>query len=185
MVNLKQIIEDLSGISYNHPQINSFGFGDITQITMDIESKQEPKYPRCYVMPQQSSFERSGTIYQLSVTVMDKIIQDYSNQSEVMSDTFLILQDIFTILWQSYTQSSGGFTIDYEPQFGSQVTPFLERFETIVGGWTMIINIVQLHDYDRCVLPELPFTPPTPGVKKKWSDLASLWNIENKTYSTI
>ena len=89
---------------------------------------------------------------------MDKIVQDYSNQAEVMSDTLLILEDIFTILYQSYTSQYGNFTIDYEPQFGSVATPFLERFETIVGGWTMIVNIVQLHAYDRCVVPEQNFS---------------------------
>jgi hypothetical protein len=88
---------------------------------------------------------------------MDKINQDYSNQSEVMSDTLLILEDVFTILYQSYTQQYGNFTLDYEPQFGANVQPFLERFETILAGWTMTINIVQLHDYNRCVLPEDDF----------------------------
>ena len=184
MVNLKQIIQDLKGIAYNHPQIQSFGFGDITQITMDVESKQEPKYPRMYVIPQPVTFDRNGLIYSVSITIMDKIVQDYSNQLEVMSDTLLILEDIFTILWQSYTAEFGGFTIDYEPQFGSQVVPFLERFETIVAGATMNINIVQLHDYNRCVLPELPFVP-LPGEKKKWSNLAALWEDVNQTYKNI
>ena len=157
MVNLKQIIEDLGNIAAHHEQISSFGFGDLTQITMDVESKQEPKYVRMYVMPQPVVFDRNGLIYSLSITIMDKIEQDYSNQKEVMSDTLLIMEDVFTILWQSYTQQFGNFTIDYEPQFGPQVTPFLERFETIVAGWTMILNITQLHDYNRCVLPETPF----------------------------
>ena len=135
-----------------------------------------------YVTPQPVTFDKNGLIYSLSITVMDKINQDYSNQSEVMSDTLLILEDIFTILWQSYTSSFGGFSIDYEPQFGTQITPFLERFETIVAGWTMIINIVQLHDYDRCVLPELPF-----NVEEgtNWGSLSSLWKETNKTYNNI
>jgi hypothetical protein len=157
MVSLKQIIEDLKSIAGNHKQIQSFGFGDITQITMDVESKQEPEYVRLYVIPQPTTFDRNGIIYQLSIICMDKINADYSNQLEVMSDTLLILEDIFTILWQSYTNPSGNFSIDYEPQFGSNVQPFLERFETVLAGWTMTINVVQLHDYDRCVIPENSF----------------------------
>jgi hypothetical protein len=51
MVNLKQIIQDLSGIAYYHPQISSFGFGSLDQITMDIETKKEPKYTKLYVIP--------------------------------------------------------------------------------------------------------------------------------------
>ena len=183
MVNFKQIIDDLAGMAYHHPQIASFGTGDITQITMDIESKQEPRYARMYVIPQNVTFDRNGLIYSFSITVMDKINQDYSNQTEVLSDTLLILEDIFTILWQSYTSNFGGFTLDYEPQFGSQVVPFLERFETILAGWTMTVNIVQLHDYNRCVLPELPFTDATGH--KKWRDLAVFWKDANQTYKNI
>jgi len=36
MVTYKQIIQDLSGIAYYHNQINSFGYGDLTQIKIVI-----------------------------------------------------------------------------------------------------------------------------------------------------
>ena len=47
----------------------------------------------------------------------------------------------------------------------------------------MNINIVQLHDYNRCDLPEQPFS--TPNNNKKWRELASLWKEENKTYNNV
>lgn len=161
MVNYKQIIQDLSGIAYHHPQINSFGYGDITQLTMDIESKQEPVYAKCYVVPGQTVLAQNRLDYNFSIIICDIINADLSNQEDVMSDTLEIVKDFWTILYQSYTATYGGFSIDYEPLWGSPVEPFLERYETLLGGWTLNITIEQPFDYNTCVLPISGLTLPT------------------------
>jgi hypothetical protein len=153
IVNYKTIIQDLSGIAYHHEQIKSFGYGDITQVTMDIETKKEPLYTRMYVVPGDVTLNQNRLDYNFSIIIMDRINNDLSNQEDVMNDTLLICQDLFTILYQSYTANWGGFSIDYEPLWGPNVTPFLERFETILGGWTMNLTIEQPFDYNQCVLP--------------------------------
>ena len=153
MVNFKQIVQDLSGIAYYHPQINSFGFGDITQITMDIETKQEPNYTKMYVIPGFVNLNQNALQYNFSIIILDQINNDLSNQRDVMSDTLEIAKDVFTILYQSYTAEFGGFTLDYDPLWGPNVTPFLESYETVLGGWTINITIEQPFDYNECVLP--------------------------------
>jgi hypothetical protein len=153
ITNYKQIIQDLSGIAYHHPQINSFGYGDITQITMDIETKKEPVYTKMYVVPGQTVLNQNRIDYNFSIIILDRIEDDYSNQKDVMSDTLEICKDLFTILYQSYTADYGGFSIYYEPLWGPNVSPFLERFETILGGWTLNITLEQPFDYNYCVLP--------------------------------
>jgi hypothetical protein len=160
IVNYKTIIQDLSGIAYYHNQINSFGYGDLTQITMDIETKQEPLYTKMYVVPGSVQLAQNRLLYNFSIIILDQINDDYSNQEEVMSDTLEICKDIFTILYQSYTATWGGFSIDYTPLWGPNVTPFTERFETVLGGWTMNITIEQPFDYNTCVLPIDGFTVP-------------------------
>lgn len=160
IVNYKTIIQDLSGIAYYHNQINSFGYGDLTQITMDIETKQEPLYTKMYVVPGSVQLAQNRLLYNFSIIILDQINDDYSNQEEVMSDTLEICKDVFTILYQSYTANYGGFSIDYTPLWGPNVTPFTERFETILGGWTMNLTIEQPFDYNSCVLPISGFTIP-------------------------
>ena len=154
MVNYKQMIADLGGIAYHHEQINSFGFGDISQITMDIETQQEPKYTKMYVVPGQVILRQNRLNVNFNIIIMDQINADLSNQKEVMSDTLEIAKDIWTILYQSYTSAYGGFSIYYEPLKGPSVTPFLERYETILGGWTLAITLEQPFDYNSCVLPD-------------------------------
>jgi hypothetical protein len=161
MTNYYQILQDFKGIAYHHPQINSFGVGDITQITMDIDTKQEPRYTKMYVVPGQTVLNQNVLTYQFSIIILDRIDDDYSNQRDVMSDTLEIAKDVFTILYQSYTAQYGDFTLYYEPAWGPNVTPFLERFETILGGWTLNITINQPFDYNTCVLPISGLTLPT------------------------
>lgn len=160
MTNYYQILEDFKGIAYYHPQINSFGVGDITQITMDIETKKEPKYTKMYVIPGTTTLAQNALLYQFSIIILDRIDDDYSNQKDVMSDTLEIAKDIFTILYQSYTSQFGNFSLYYEPQWGPNVTPFLERFETILGGWTLNVTIQEPFDYNSCVLPVSGLTLP-------------------------
>lgn len=161
MTNYYQILQDFKGIAYHHPQINSFGVGDITQITMDIETKQEPRYTKMYVVPGLTVLNQNVLTYQFSIIILDRIDDDYSNQRDVMSDTLEIAKDVFTILYQSYTAQYGDFTLYYEPSWGPNVTPFLERFETILGGWTLNITINQPFDYNSCVLPISGLSLPT------------------------
>jgi hypothetical protein len=160
MTDYKQILDDLKGIAYHHPQINSFGIGDITQITMDIETKKEPRYTKMYVVPGQTTLNQNRIDYNFSIIILDRINDDYSNQPDVMSDTLEIVKDVFTILYQSYTQQYGDFSLFYEPLWGPNCTPFLERFETILGGWTLNITLEQPFDYNTCVLPISGLTLP-------------------------
>jgi len=161
MVNYKQIIQDLSGIAYYHPQIQSFGFGELEQLTMDIETKMEPKYTKMYVLPGTVTLNQNALSINLSIIILDRINDDYSNQEDVMSDTLEIAKDIFTILYQSYTAQYGDFSLDYTPIWGPDVTPFLERYETILGGWTLNLTIQQPFDYNSCILPVSGLTLPT------------------------
>ena len=152
-INYKQILTYFSSIAYHHEQIRSFGFGDLAQCTMDVNTKQEPRYTRMYVVPQEVEFNQNHIHYNFAVVIMDKVDDDLSNLSDVMSDTLEIIQDVWTVFWQSYTQQYGNFSNiivgDWEPD----THPFTERFDSVVGGWTMHIRMSAPFDYNRCDLP--------------------------------
>lgn len=149
----KQICSNLSEIAYNHPQINSFGIGDLKQCTMDVTTKQEPKYARMYVVPQDVLLQENHIHYNFSIVVMDKVEEDLSNLTDVLSDTLETIKDIWTILYRSFTAQEGNFSWQIAPDWDPNVQPFTERFETILGGWTMQIKIDIPFDYNECVVP--------------------------------
>jgi len=168
-VNYIQIIEDLEDIANTHEQINSFGYGDITQITMDVLTKQEPKYTRMYVVPADTILSENQLTLNFTIIIADKLEDDYSNQKEVLSDTLEIIKDVYTVLYLS----------EYETEWGATVEPFLERFETILAGWTMNITLTQPFDYNRCILPERYFEG------TKWYELAELWSQVDRDWDNV
>jgi hypothetical protein len=153
-INYKQILSYWSSIAYNHEQINSFGFGDIEQCTNDIVTQQEPKYTRMYIVPQQVTLNQNEIHYNFSVIIMDKVDDDLSNLQEVMSDTLEIARDVWTVFYQSYTQQQGDFADIIQGDWDADVDPFTERFETILGGWTLNISMSAPFDYNSCVIPD-------------------------------
>jgi hypothetical protein len=153
MINYKQLLTDFGAIALHHEQIKSFGFGDLPQVTNDIETQQEPLYTRMYIVPGGITFNQNQITYQLSLIILDKVNIDLSNLSEVISDTLEIQKDIWTILYQSYTAQFGNFSWYILPEDYPNVTPFIESYETILAGWTMNLNVYIPFDYNRCTPP--------------------------------
>ena len=168
-VTYYQIIDDLKGLAQAHEQINSFGFGDINQLTMDIETKQSPIYTKLYIIPNDTVLDQNQLTYNFQIIVADRLKDDYSNQRDVMNDTLEIMKDVFTFLYLS----------EYESEWDATVEPFLERFEDVLAGWTMSLTLTQPFDYNRCNVPERPFT------NKKWYELAELWNTISKNWKDV
>jgi hypothetical protein len=79
-INYKQILADLGSIAYHHPQIKSYGFGDLAQCTNDIITKQEPEYSRMYVVPGEVKLDENHLNYRFSIIIMDRVDDDQSNQ---------------------------------------------------------------------------------------------------------
>lgn len=155
-----QIIQDWKEFATLHEQINSFGFGDIHQLTNDIITKVEPLYPRIYFVPQPTKFSPNHMHITWQVIVCDKIEEDYSNQQDVLSDCLEICKDFY----------SKAYLSDYDLEWDAVLEPWLEKTETILAGWTFNINVQQKFDYNRCVLPIESLAD---GIT--WEELNELW----------
>lgn len=160
-MNYKTLLTEIGQIAMNHNQIRSFGYGLLSQLTMDIDSDVEPEYVRMYIVPGNSIINQGTIQYEFSIIFCDRLETDLSNQLDVLNNTLEIAKDIFTILKNSYTDEFGDFTLYYEPEFGANIVPFLERFETILAGWTLNITITQQLDLNACLVPTDTLSLPT------------------------
>jgi hypothetical protein len=87
----------------------------------------------------------------------------------VLSDTLEICKDLFSLSYLS----------DYDAEFNSSLEPWLERTESIIGGWTFPLNLQQKFDYNRCVLPIIDFGGLT------WKQVAELWKNVDEDWKNI
>lgn len=185
MLNYKQLVSYFGEIAYHHEQINSFGVGDFEQLTNDVITKQEPKYTRMYVIPENVEFNQNHIHYNFSIIIMDKVEEDLSNLEEVMSDTLEICSDIWTIFWQSYTAQQGDFSKIVVGDWGPEVKPFTERFETILGGWTLHLKMSAPFDYNSCNLPMEPFSFPQDESYSSYKQILDDWKQFSENHKQL
>ena len=167
--SFKYILNEFETFADLHLQVNSYGFGDIEQLTNDIITKQEPEYPRMYVLPDSNHFQVGHIHVGWKVFFVDRLNDDLSNQQDVLSDQLEIVKDFFAKLYLS----------DFEAGWEASVSPFYEKTETTLSGWIIDFHFIQKFDYNRCVLPEYSFAGLT------WEEIAKLWkDVDTKWRNT-
>jgi hypothetical protein len=176
-INFKAFHDDFRLLADYHKQLNSFGFGALEDITYWTESRdkkdnpqyQSPYYPLMYVVPSdvQTQINENGSSYMnytFNVIIADIIERDLENQTDVLSDTLQILDDVISQFRLSVTQSLGNFNNLYYLDDNVDCTPFLEKYDDLLGGWSGLFNVKVMMPLDRCDAAFMSFITPTPSV---------------------
>ena len=182
-INLKTFYEDFKMLADHHKQLNSFGFGSVGdfQYLNQSRDKEEnptfnpPIYPLLYVVPNDVVQKFNYMEYSFDIIVADVIERSLLNQTDVLSDTNQIMDDIISQFRLSVTQSLGNFNNEYYLDNPIVCTPFMEQYDDMLGGWTATLNIQVMTPLNRCdaaffdsfITPTPTVTPtntPTPSV---------------------
>lgn len=157
--NFKKIVDILKQIQHYHEQLQAFGIGDIQQLIYYTEERLKqnntdenlaPYYPLLYVMPESATNDGRVSIYNFNILCMDILnTKNFDNEIDVWSDTLDILKDVVGQL--KYT--IGGCYCDWNIEYPVDFTPFSEKFDDYVSGWTARIKIRIPDPMDRCIAP--------------------------------
>jgi hypothetical protein len=139
---LNQVINLIETIALNHAQVNSFGFGDVS----DISTVQED-YPLVWLNVQPSTINENTFTLSLSLLTLDIQKADQANERDTLSDTLSIAQDIYSAL--TNPEYEDYFII----QYSTSLTPVREGLPDLVNGWgaELSLDIAQIRD--RCQIP--------------------------------
>ena len=172
-INLKTFYEDFKLLADHHKQLNSFGFGAVGdfQYLNQSRDKEEnttfnpPIYPLLYVVPNDVRQKFNYMEYSFDIIVADVVERSLFNQTDLLSDTNQILDDIISQFRLSVTQSLGNFNALYYLDNPIVCTPFLEQYDDLLGGWTATLNIQVMTPLNRCDAAFFEsFVTPTPTV---------------------
>jgi hypothetical protein len=169
-INLKTFTDDFRVLSEYHKQIQSFGFGDMDDFIYWNEMRlkenndhyNSPYYPYFYVVPQDVTQKFGFMEYKFTFITSDIIQRDLSNQNDVLSDTLQIMDDILGQFRLSVTESLGNFNELFYLDTPITCTPFLEKYDDLLGGWTADVTIKVMIPLDRCDAAFNSFLTPTP-----------------------
>ena len=130
-----------NSIADNHFQIKSFGWGKV----QDIEGVDAAKYVRMWVVPGPSTILDNTIERTFTILIFDLVQKDQSNETEVLSDTEQILDDVVRII----KYDNDNYTITNQPT----LNPFTERFGDDTTGYSAEITIETDHLESTCDIP--------------------------------
>lgn len=169
-VNFKSIIDDLKKIEFYHKQTNSFGVGDIKQLTYLIQQRDKvenvkdrpPIYPLVYVIPRQVQNYENYVQYSLNVLVCDIMnANNFDIEVDLWSSTLAIAQDILAQYKYSVNAQQGDYENRYDLVLPANLLPFSEAYDDFLVGWNLDLNVLVDMPLNRCLAPFEPWVSPT------------------------
>ena len=140
LLNIIKLYEDIaSANSY----IQNSTFGDIFEIDLN-----ETDYALSHLSIESANYTNHELTYTLRLYVMNLVSKDESNENDVLSDTLQVIGDFISQF--KHSSAFGDTEHDYRMNDNVSCTPFTERFDNEVSGWTADINITVSFNASAC-----------------------------------
>ena len=142
----KQTTEFFRQLCLSHMLVKSFGVGDPSDI--DVETDLEPyqRFPMCFMVPQQSSFEKGGKLTLNFTFVVADIAENVEElQINTVNNCLMILQDICSRIIQT-TWTEEAIMLETPINF----TPWMEAYNNNLSGVSAEIGIVLKSPFNNC-----------------------------------
>jgi hypothetical protein len=157
-VNFKTIATDFQILANFHKQLNSFGLGDIDQLTYWTQSRlkednttyNSPYYPLLYVVPSKVMNDLQYKVWEFNTTVSDIVEDGLQNNEDTLSDTLQILQDVISQFRWSTSNVLGNYYDKYWVDDEVLCTPFMGEQDDNLNGWNGLLKIKTMTALDRC-----------------------------------
>jgi len=125
MNNFKQIIDSFDAFVQQHPIIQTFTWGRLSDVGRDNEPL---NFPILHVIPLPSTINDTFTDFQFNIIIADQLDDEEINQLDVLEESHQLLQDFIEYYINQLQNYS--FFIQTPVQF----TPFLDRFTKVMAG---------------------------------------------------
>jgi hypothetical protein len=133
----------------NHYQIEKFG-GEFQSEINNFATKDE-RYPILYLSPINQRVYENVTEFDLDIYVMDLIDDDRSNINVILSDTNLILNDL-------YNYYKEGYDSNIDVIGNPSLSPLNNQLLDYAAGWVMRITL-EVNNYTACQIPFIDGIP--------------------------
>jgi len=142
MLSINALLQVIQTVAEAHSQINKFAAGQ----RYDFSASEALQYPCLWVVPNGGSLDVQGKRmdYRFTFIMMDLDNHDGTNQIEVLSDTALILADVFDKI---RNQSED---YNYEISSSNNFEPFVDAQLDTVSGHIADLTITVFNDGDIC-----------------------------------
>ena len=138
------VIDALKSIGNKHLMIKYVESGDL----WDMDLEKNTKYPLMFINPESVNTDITTLTMNFRIFICDLLMQDNSNEQEILSDTLQIALDVITLIREeSY---DGIYTKD-----DFNIEPFTERFDNALAGWTFELPMQVENSFQTCDIPTI------------------------------
>jgi len=139
------LIDNIYNYLIGNNNINTVTFGDI----MEVDLSKQTIFPLSHVNVNEVIFDDYKMTFSLNVIVMDIVDEDKDDKQDKtkphlgLDNKQDILNTMLTVIngLQSSLRRGGMETNDYELNETATASLFEDRFENLLTGWSMVINI--------------------------------------------
>lgn len=132
MNNYRTIIETFESFSDQHPLLETFTWGDLSDVGRNEE---KIKYPLMHVIPTPSTINPDYTDFTFQVLFMDLLDDEELNQLDALKEAHLILQDFSDYFINDLRNTTYALITPITFQ------PFIDRLPTRVAGVDATITL--------------------------------------------
>lgn len=127
-------------------QLTAAGFKTVTFGELDeVDLMRQAIYPCAHIIPETSGIGRQPFTYQFTIVAFDLVLFPKGNLTDEINPFFGqdntqdVLSDLHYRLAQ-FAEYMRRKAVDYEME-EPDIDPFKERWESLVAGWTLSLNI--------------------------------------------
>jgi hypothetical protein len=157
-VTFYQLTQFFNSLATAHPNIKSFTVGDLDEVDL----MHQTLYPLCHLVPNNVIISPQTFTYNIELLVMDRIVnvtqesegvynsllsnyRDVTNIHDVWNTSLLTINDIVAYITRN--AQADNFMIETD----SICTPFQDRFNNGLAGWSCVMNVLVPNDVNACL----------------------------------
>lgn len=142
----KQVTEVFREIALTQIAVKQFQVGEVSDLDIQVDSHPFQRFPLVFMIPRTSSMDRFGKLtLGFTFHVADVAVNEEDLQVNRHNSTLMIMQDIFSKIIMTDWNAVG---IELEtPIF---ITPYVERFNNNLAGWSAEINVIVKSPFNLC-----------------------------------
>ena len=141
---LTDILDKFKVFVEQHPQLNTYRYGDITRLNTENISE----FPILWLSQNVGRLQGPQTTFVLDMYILDIVEQDFSNEAYVLSDNAVYGNDVVSKFFMDEDQLEG-FELD---DSNITMTP-VRDFDHHLAGWLFRIELDLLHNTNNCNIP--------------------------------
>lgn len=145
-MNYKDLVLKIKDIIDGHPMVFEFGYGDLSDISTP-EDKEPADYPYFFVNPQFVTRGSRVSVFNFNLICMTQVTDNFSEILDGQNLCYEILSDVVSQINYIITDDI------YKVNTPINLTPFKERFDDDVVGFTATLNIEYSDPLNACNRP--------------------------------